>query len=264
MFVHRVSRSAWFMLAACAVAISAIVVPAVAGASHGHGHHPPLPKVFHSRLTRAQVARLSRDANQRVIVLLRNQYPHVAKASAARRARIASAETPIRTELSRLRARRVHAYRFINAISATMSRAEVTRLRSDPAVRAVVADTLVRAPDTTPQFVAVPSKRSHAATPNAGATSSTPEGSGTPADACPADPSQPLLEPEALQSMNVDFGPGGPPAAHSLANGTGVKVAVFPDGLDPNIPDFQRNGHRRRSSTTRTSPARATTGDDRR
>jgi hypothetical protein len=43
--------------------------------------------------------------------------------------------------------------------------------------------------------------------------------------------------------MKVDFGPGsGQAAAHDLAVGTGVKIAVFPDGLDPNIPDFQRNG----------------------
>jgi hypothetical protein len=43
--------------------------------------------------------------------------------------------------------------------------------------------------------------------------------------------------------MHVDYGPGsGQPAAHDLATGTGVKIAVFPDGLDPNIPDFQHNG----------------------
>src|SRR5215470_16896563 len=97
MLPHRVFRSAWLTLAVVAVAISAVVVPAVASATHGHGHHPRLPKVFHSRLTQAQVALLSRDANQRVIVLLRNQYPQVAKASAARRARIASAETGVGT-----------------------------------------------------------------------------------------------------------------------------------------------------------------------
>ena len=43
--------------------------------------------------------------------------------------------------------------------------------------------------------------------------------------------------------MNVDFGPGSSqPAAHDLATGKGVKIAVFPDGLDPNIPNFMRGG----------------------
>src|SRR5205814_10281561 len=32
--------------------------------------------------------------------------------------------------------------------------------------------------------------------------------------------------------------------SHSLGyTGAGVKIAVFPDGMDPNLPDFQRNGH---------------------
>jgi hypothetical protein len=215
----------------------------LAGAGAARGDQPRLPKIFRSTLTPAETAQLSKDANQRVIVLLRNQYSGLAKASGARRASIALQQAPITTELSRLSAKRVHAYKFVDAISATMSKAEVNRLRTDPAVRAVVPDTVVRAPQSTPQFVAVPSKSRHAAAQRLHTLASGTEGSGTAADACPSNPAQPLLEPEALQSMNVDFGPGGPPAAHSLANGSGVKIAVFPDGLDPNIPDFQRNGH---------------------
>jgi len=229
-FLRRILGSAR-LTAGAVVAVVGLValVLAGAGAARDQGNHARLPKIFRSTLTRAQAARLARDANQRVIVLFRNQYPELRRASAARRARIASAQSSITAELARLKAPRVHAYKFVNAISATMSKAEVSRLRSDPAVRAVVPDTLVRAPVSTPQLVAVPSKSLHAA-------------SGTPGEACPANPAQPILEPEALQSMNVDFGPGGPPAAHSLADGSGVKVAVFPDGLDPNIPDFRRNG----------------------
>ncbi|MGH7882823.1 MAG: S8 family serine peptidase [Candidatus Dormibacteraceae bacterium] len=37
--------------------------------------------------------------------------------------------------------------------------------------------------------------------------------------------------------------PGGrKPAAHDLADGSGVKVGVIADGLDINNPDLQRNG----------------------
>ena len=44
----------------------------------------------------------------------------------------------------------------------------------------------------------------------------------------------PLLEPEALQVMNVEFQPGDTrPAAHQLADGSGVKVGIVADGLDP-------------------------------
>src|SRR5206468_3258091 len=61
---------------------------------------------------------------------------------------------------------------------------------------------------------------------------------------CPADPAAPLLEPEALQLMNVENQPGsGQPAAHDMVDGTGVKVAWIADGIDVNNPDFQRNGH---------------------
>ena len=162
-----------------------------------------------------------------MIVLLRNQFPGRAPASAVRRASIASTQARIKAELSRLNAPHLHAYKFVDAISATVSKAEAARLRGDPAVRAVVPDTLVRGPDTA-------SPLSTATGPSMAAPFLTPLSTDSPTTdpqaICPADPSQPLLEPEALQSMNVDTG--------SAATGSGVRIAVFPDGLDPNNPDF--------------------------
>ncbi len=215
--------------------------PGMVAAATTHRSSPAVPKTYLSALTPQQIQSLSRDANQKVIVLLRNQHTETPGATSARRSRLASDQSPITHELSALHAANLHSYSFINAVSATTSSAEVARLRQDPAVAAVVPDTQVQAPASTPQIVAVPeSVKPAASTPTAAST--TTEGSGTPADACPSNPAKPLLEPEALQSMNVDFGPGGPAAAHSLANGAGVKVAVFPDGLNPMIPDFRRGG----------------------
>src|SRR5262249_24764465 len=59
---------------------------------------------------------------------------------------------------------------------------------------------------------------------------------------CPTDPADPLLEPEALQLMNVEFQDGAQPGASDLADGSGIKVAFIADGIDINNPDFLRNG----------------------
>ena len=236
----RMSRRVLTRLTA-AVTVAALVGAAPAIVSAASSHKPKVPRTFKSALTPAQIQTLSGNANQRVIVLLRNQFTQAPRSSRLRRSNLATTQTPITNELRLVHARRVHAYSFINAVSATMSKAEVARLKTDPAVQAVVPDTVVQAPATTPQVAVVPSSPQSGTQSSIGASSPT-EGGGTPSQECPAKSSEPLLEPEALQSMNVDFGDGGPAAAHSLANGAGVKVAVFPDGLDPNIPDFERNG----------------------
>ena len=56
---------------------------------------------------------------------------------------------------------------------------------------------------------------------------------------CPSDPAQPLVEPEALQSIRA-LTSDGSPNAQQLADGHGVKVAFIADSLDPNNPDFIR------------------------
>jgi hypothetical protein len=75
------------------------------------------------------------------------------------------------------------------------------------------------------------------------ATSSSP-GPGNPttpySKRCPASPTQPILEPEALQTMHVAYDDPSTPQAQNLATGKGVKVAFFADGIDVNNPDFIR------------------------
>ncbi|MGA8016246.1 MAG: S8 family serine peptidase [Candidatus Dormiibacterota bacterium] len=238
----RLLRQRWWAVVvgtAASVIVATGAGPTAAQAASG----PTIPKTYLSALTPQQIQSLSQNENQKVIVLLKDQHPEAAAPGSGRSALLAADQSPITHELSQLHAPGIHANSFVNAVSATVSTAEVSRLEQDPAVLAVVPDTQVEASPSTPQLVAVPSDTSvTAGADSSSSASSTTEGSGTPAQACPSNPSKPLLEPEALQSLDVDFGPGGPPAAHSLANGAGVKVAVFPDGLDPNIPDFQRGG----------------------
>ena len=217
------------------VAAGVISVGAIAtGGSAAASVRLALPATYLSPLTPAQIQHLAANATDKVIVILRNQHAEAPDAGTVRASRLASDQRPILDEFSELHYKGVHGYSSFNEVSAIISAAEAARLKQDPNVLAVVADTKVQAPDSTPQLVASP-----AATPN---QSSPAEGSPA-AGECPSNPSQPILEPEALQSMYVDFGPGSSEQdAHDYADGSGVKVAVFPDGLDPNIPDFRRDG----------------------
>ncbi len=188
------------------------------------------PTTHPSALSPSDIARLSANAADRVIVLLRNQHPEapgLAGAQAQRAAVLSGDQSRLVSELAAVRAPRVKRFSFVNAIAATVSTAEAQRLAGNPAVAAVVPDSLVRGPS--PAAAAAAGAGGRAAAPTAAP------------GVCPTDPAKPLLEPEALPVMNVDFGPGSTqPAAHDYATGKGVKIAVFPDGLDPRIPDFIR------------------------
>ena len=59
---------------------------------------------------------------------------------------------------------------------------------------------------------------------------------------CPDDPSKPLVEPEALESIRARTS-NGTPYAQQIATGRGVKVAFIADTMDPDARDFiRRNG----------------------
>src|SRR5258708_29389980 len=107
------------------------------------GSQAAAPRTYQSALSPADIARLSANPVQRVIVLYRNQHPEVSgRTGSTEKARRASAlageQSRIRVELATLHAPSVHAYSFVNAVAATVSKAEADRLAAAPAVTAVV------------------------------------------------------------------------------------------------------------------------------
>ncbi len=183
-----------------------------------------------SVLSAAQVRRLSAEATHRSIIIFKNQLANLPAKGVTARQRIRAADASqadVRSELTRLHAGNVKSFQIINAISATISAAEIARLKANPAVAAVV-------PDAMRQFASLGSGPG-AAIPAALASVRHGRASSPAAvqQICPANPGRPLIEPEARTVMNV-------PAAQRIVDGTGIKVGIIADGLDPNNPDLIR------------------------
>ncbi|MCX4749959.1 peptidase [Kitasatospora sp. NBC_01287] len=134
-----------------------------------------------------------------------------------------------------------------NAFSATVSPALRAQLAADPTVASVIDDQTIKVTPPAPTKAGTDNGTNAGTAPTTGAKANTqaaaaPTAKGSTYDpnaVCPSDPSQPLLEPEALYSTHTESTPG-QPGAHEIADGTGVKVAYIADGLDPNNPDFIR------------------------
>lgn len=122
-------------------------------------------------------------------------------------------------------ARSVHQFTLVNAISATVSSAEETHLKANPAVSEVVADQPIH---LAPMFTRPTLSRRTA-------------GSGSAAGGlCPA-PGQVQLNPEALSLIHADSDDPSEPTARRLGiDGSGVVVGFIAEPLDINNPDFIR------------------------
>ncbi|MEV4343563.1 S8 family serine peptidase [Actinoplanes sp. NPDC049596] len=121
-----------------------------------------------------------------------------------------------------------------NAFLATVTPAQVAALGSDPDVaRIVPAATRIATAPVHPRGDSGPAtgRRHPLVTPRPGRDASSA--------LCPTDPSQPLLEPEGLTAIHA-VGTDGAVGAQQLADGSGVKVAVMAEGLDPAAPDYRR------------------------
>ncbi|MHB8506622.1 MAG: S8 family peptidase, partial [Acidimicrobiales bacterium] len=187
--------------------------------------HPP---VAWNALTRAEARALSAHVSDRVIVILRDQERGLPANSAhevARAAAFESLQRPLLAQLAQTHAARIHAYRLIDAVAATMSPGEARRLAHNPAVLEVVPDVTVRL--TAPDLLSAPATGSLTAPP------ATP-----PDNACPG---WVQLDPQADEAVNAVSGYKAQPTAASLGyTGAGVKVGFIADGIDINNPNFIR------------------------
>ncbi|HEY2505074.1 MAG TPA: S8 family serine peptidase [Streptosporangiaceae bacterium] len=189
-------------------------------------------------LTAAQVSRLAAHATDRSIIIFKNQLSSLPVRGASAQLRVnaaKAAQAPVLAELTRLHAAHVQGFHIINAIAATISPAETQRLRANPAVRAVVPDSLQRLAPLTRMLTPLGHGKSGHSSATAGHSGAAPANAVTDLAqrVCPANPAHPLVEPEARSLMNVD-------AAQKIVTGKGIKVAVLADGIDPSNPDLIR------------------------
>jgi hypothetical protein len=217
--------SATTALATAATAANAAPSSGLHLNSSGHVH------VFRTTLTPAQIRAYSKNPNQRVVVLLSNQFTNTLRGGnsmlATRADTLSASQRPLLSELTALKAPNVKHYSFINAVAASVSSAEVARLKADPAVKAVVPDAKV---SMTPGGVSPVANAEAAAKSGKAAAAALPP---NPTPGICGTASHPLLQPEGLSKIAAA-------TEHRGTTGKGVRIAVFPDGLDPNIKDFIR------------------------
>ncbi|MGF1428047.1 S8 family serine peptidase [Kitasatospora sp. LaBMicrA B282] len=186
-----------------------------------------------------------------VIVILKDQLssaPADAGHLDARKQDAAKAQAPLLDQVKKSGGTDIKSFVVGNAFSATVSPALRAQLAANPAVASVVDDQTIKVTPPAPTKPGTDNGTSTGTAPAAGnaqadtkaaAAPDTKGSSYDPNAVCPSDPSQPLLEPEALYSTHTESTPG-QPGAHEIADGKGVKVAYIADGLDPNNADFIR------------------------
>ncbi len=181
-------------------------------------------------LAPALAAQLSVNPDQRVIVVMRGPFgaaPVGSQAQATRTAETRTAQAPLLSELATVHAGNVKSYSLINAVAATVSAGEEARLKANPAVAAVVPDSVIHLAQPLP---ATGGK-------SASATALTPN---VIPGACGKN-GQALLDPEGLSLTNTASDNPAQPTARSLGfTGAGVTVAWIADGIDTSNINFIR------------------------
>ena len=218
-----------FRLAAllAAAALLPLAVTGTAAAARSPGHR--VFKGHHSILTAAQVERLAAHATHRSIIIFKDQLTNLPAKGATAGPRIQAAnaaQAGVLAQLRQVHATHVHSFHIINAIAATISSAEIKRLKGNRSIRAVV-------PDGMRHFASLGSGAGPASPAAAASRGHHGLRAGPTQQICPSNPANPIIEPEAREVMNVA-------AANQIVDGSGIKVGIIADGLDPNNPDLIR------------------------
>jgi Peptidase inhibitor I9 len=179
-----------------------------------------------TQLSSSFAAAQSQAPTQRVIVIFKNQetsLPPTRSLVGARRHALQTIQAPVTSQMSASGARSLHSYTVLNAVSATVSPAEVSQLKSNPAVSTVIPDQVIQL------------------APAEGTGLAAPASSNVPASSVCAPRGQVQLDPQALETIHADSDQPGAQTARSLGfTGAGVTVAFIADGLNINNPDFIR------------------------
>ena len=221
----------------------ALVLPSVAAAPAAGAAARTSPRT-RAPLDGAQAAALSQHADNRVIVVFKDQVsnlPDSPRNAAQRSAAIAGVQGPVLSELRQVHAGRVAALKLVNAVTATVSAGEEARLSANPAVAEVVKD------EPIPLVSGINRSgrpgRDLAASPRCPAPARPTAGA--------ARPRSPRGHPRRLPDRQ-----GAPPPRPSATPGPGSRWRSSPTASTSNDPDFIRADGQRSSSTTRISAAR--------
>jgi hypothetical protein len=211
-------------------------VPAVVIAATAGGAAATNDPAFAS-LSPMLAAQLSQNADQPVIVVLKDQFGAPAAGTTAfgvRSAAVSLSQTSLMSQLSQVRATGVKQFTLVNAVSATVSALEEQRLESSPAVAEVIPDATI----TLPASALTPTTTAPA-TPDRTVSKALNNVAG----AC-APKGQSYLQPEGLALTGTQSQSAKVATARSLGfTGAGVKVAYIADGTDPkNVNFIRKNG----------------------
>jgi Subtilase family/Peptidase inhibitor I9 len=166
------------------------------------------------------LAKVSQAASHggRVIITMRQQFPNLKiRQNHVRTDATRASQRSLTSQITAHGGTDIRHLVSVNAIAAKVSASEVQQLRRDPAVASVQRDAAVVEPHTT-------------AIPDITASS----------QICPADPSHPLLEPEALTLTHFESQPAASTDADAIATGKGVRIGLTDINALAGNPNFIR------------------------
>ena len=218
--------------------ILAVLVPVAAAASRATGGPAGRLTKRQAELTKSRAAQLSRQVNQRVIVIMKGQLaPAIVgtRAMAARASAIRAEQAPLMRQLRQVHATKIRSFQLVDSFSATVSKAERARLAANPMVQEVIPDVTISLGSLAGTASAAQGRTAHAAQRTTTLSPNTIPG------ACSSNPAAPQLDSEGLALTSTDSTDPSQPTARSLGiTGAGVKVAWIADGLDPQNVNFLR------------------------